>query len=97
MDTSTFIDWNSNLLSSMRIDLEDCADEAVSVLTYLQTEWQITKHCMMPILDVSKTPVSVFLIKRASYERCLAQVLPREIQIRYSARLLLHGRLRSIA
>lgn len=85
----TFIDWNNDLLSSMRIDLDSGADEAISALTYMQTELQVSRYCMMPILDASKTPVSVFSLKQNAYKGCLSEKLPKGIDIRYSARVLL--------
>lgn len=83
------IDWNCGLLSSIRVDVPGSECEAVQALQFMASEHSVTRFCMMPLFDARKEPVSVFLLKRAAYIERLSKVIPKNLSVKYSSKVLL--------
>jgi len=91
------IDWSCDLLSSIRIDQPGSEADAVEALRFMAKEYLLTNVCMMPLFDARKEPVSVFLLKRAAYEDLLFNSLPKDLFLKFSAKVLLHRGLSTIS
>ena len=87
---NTLIDWNCDLLSSVRIDQPNAESQALETLRYMMEKYGFSRICMMPLFDARKEPVSVFFLKRAAYEDCVNRALPKNIAIQFSAKVLLY-------
>ena len=83
-------DWDCRLLSCFDPDSQDPNQSpAIQSILHLHESGKINRFCMMPLYDFPKEPVSVFLLKRQAYSRSLSAILPKDIPIKYAARVLL--------
>lgn len=90
-------DWNCELLSGVRVSEDLDVSETIETMQFMRENHGFSRFCMMPIYDCVKEPVSIFLVKRTSYENAVSCQLPTSLFVRYSAKVLLRKGLSEIA